>query len=331
MQVHLTSPNFCDLLQNMAQQVRADLQETEVSQQFQFPAEVGQGWVQRLQLRPGLYLTLERMALSEPLTILANEGMLTSTLDICFCLSGQVQGSHWDSHQTTNLSPDRGCLGFSPEIRGCLEYAPEEPVQLVNIGIDINTLTGFLHHQVEMLPLDLQQSLFGNSQTPYIHHYITTTAAQVALQQILHCPYHGFTRRLYLESRVIELLAHLLQHLSPATASSSKLSPDDIERIYAASDILKHQLEHPPSLLQLAHQVGLNDYKLKLGFREVFGTTAFGYLWSVRMQEAALLFKRDGLGVTEVALTVGYASSTSFSAAFKRKFGTSPQQYRQHC
>ncbi|ABW31676.1 helix-turn-helix transcriptional regulator [Acaryochloris marina] len=331
MQVHLTAPNFCDLVQNVAQQVKADLQETELLQQFQFPVEFGQGWVQRLNIRPGVTLTLERMTLFEPLTILASQGMSTSTLDICFCLSGQVQGSHWDSHQTTTLSANRGCLGFSPEIRGCLEYASAEPVQLVNIGIDIHELASVLHHPVEMLPLALQHSLLGNSQCPYIQHFTTTTASQVALQQILNCPYNGLPRRLYLESRVIELLAHLLQSLSPSTASSSKLSPDDIERIYAASEILKHQLEHPPSLLQLAHQVGLNDYKLKLGFREVFDTTAFGYLWSVRMQEAALLLKRNRMGVTEVALSVGYSSATSFSAAFKRKFGTSPQKYRQHC
>ncbi|MDZ7960171.1 MAG: hypothetical protein RMY34_20195 [Aulosira sp. DedQUE10] len=41
---------------------------------------------------------------------------------------------------------------------------------------------------------------------------------------------------------------------------------------------LVYNLEFTPSLITLARIVGLNDYKLKQGFQQVFNTTVFGYL-----------------------------------------------------
>lgn len=332
MQVCLTSENFSDLLKDVAQQTCSDLQENEQMQYFQFPEQLGSGSVQRLRLRPGFYLTLERMELKESLKLLAADGMATSSLDICFCLSGQVQGQQWSGDWIASPCPNRCCLGFSPEIRGFLEYAPTEVIQLVNISIDLAELPHISHTPVEKLPLPLKRIVQGTAESSFMEHCVMPVSSQLALHQIMHCPYQGVTRHLYLESRAIELLAHLFQQLAPTQATGKqRLSAEDIERIYAASDILRLQLEYPPSLLELARQVGLNDYKLKRGFREVFDTTAFGYLWSARMEQAALMLGQDRRGVTEVAHAVGYSSSTSFSAAFKRKFGTSPQQYRQNC
>jgi AraC-like DNA-binding protein len=106
-----------------------------------------------------------------------------------------------------------------------------------------------------------------------------------------------------------------------------KLQADDIERIYQARDILRDRFKNPPSLINLAHQVGLNDYKLKIGFRHVFGTTTFGYLHSYRMEQASQLLRERHLSVTAVAKAVGYASRSSFVKAFQKKFGVSPSRY----
>lgn len=91
-------------------------------------------------------------------------------------------------------------------------------------------------------------------------------------------------------------------------------------------------MDDPPSLLALARQVGLNDFKLKRGFRQVFGTTAFGYLHDQRMERARQLLEERRFNVTEVACTVGYANPSHFAAAFKRKFGVNPGAYsRDYC
>ena len=96
-----------------------------------------------------------------------------------------------------------------------------------------------------------------------------------------------------------------------------------------AKAILLTNLEHPPSLLELAQRVGLNDCKLKRGFRQLFGTTAFGYLYQQRMEKARDLLKVDTMNITEVTAVVGYTNPSAFGAAFKRMFGTTPSAYRR--
>lgn len=85
------------------------------------------------------------------------------------------------------------------------------------------------------------------------------------------------------------------------------------------------RLANPPSLMSLARQVGLNDRKLKQGFRQVFGTTAFGYLHNHRMEQARSLLLENQLSVTAVAHSVGYTNLCAFSTAFRKKFGVSPR------
>ncbi|MGQ9872393.1 helix-turn-helix transcriptional regulator [Leptodesmis sp.] len=106
------------------------------------------------------------------------------------------------------------------------------------------------------------------------------------------------------------------------------LRQSDLERLYQAQAILRQDLENPPSLLELAKQVGLNDYKLKSGFRQIFGTIVFGYLHQRWMQIAYELLISSDLKVTEVASQVGYTSLSAFSTAFKKFFGISPSRCR---
>jgi AraC-like DNA-binding protein len=105
------------------------------------------------------------------------------------------------------------------------------------------------------------------------------------------------------------------------------LRPDDIERIHEARDILIRNLQDPPYLLDLAWQVGLNDTKLKRGFRQIFGTTVFGYLQLKRLERARSLLEERNMNVSEVAATVGYSSLSHFAKVFTQHFGAKPSFY----
>lgn len=105
-------------------------------------------------------------------------------------------------------------------------------------------------------------------------------------------------------------------------------SPDDLKRLHQAQQILTHRLTNPPSLMELSRQVGLNDYKLKQGFRHIFGTTVFAYLRTCRMERAQQLLAARELSIAEVAHTVGYTSQSRFCDAFKKQFGTTPKAYQ---
>lgn len=192
------------------------------------------------------------------------------------------------------------------------------------------TLVG---EQFEALPLLLRQLIQTPqpSQRSFWHVHATTAAMHSAIHQILHCPYQGLTRWLYWEGKVLELIALRLEQvsqLSPQVATVSGLHPEDVERVHYASAILLQRLDNPPSLLELARLAGLNDYKLKQGFRQVFGATVFGYLQTHRMERAKKLLAEPTFNIAGVAQAMGYASQSHFCHMFKQQFGMTPRHYR---
>ncbi|NJO82726.1 MAG: helix-turn-helix transcriptional regulator [Blastochloris sp.] len=189
-------------------------------------------------------------------------------------------------------------------------------------------------HRYVMAPraehADLWHGLFDRAPShPVARAQRVTTAITGLLAQIEHCPFDGPLRHIYLEAKALELLTLALDliavHPTVCQCSTTPLRRDDAERIRHARDLLLADVANPPSLLALARHVGINDHKLKRGFRELFGTTVFGYLRAQRMEVAQHLLQQRHLSVGEVAQSVGYINASKFAAAYRRHFGRSPK------
>lgn len=229
-----------------------------------------------------------------------------------------------------------GCnyLYHLPEVIEFEEWYKKESIQLVMVLIYPDSLKKF-DQSYEYLPQPLRRLIEGDLTTRFYQPLGKTTAAmKQVLYQTLHCPYQGMMKQMYLESKALELLTLQFTHWTEDTQKSARFSQtetrlrsDDVERLYQARELLLQQLDNPPSLLSLARQVGLNDCKLKWGFRRLFGTTVFGCLREYRLERSRQLLATDQMSVTEVAYAVGYSSLPSFSKAFRKRFGSSPLAY----
>ena len=213
----------------------------------------------------------------------------------------------------------------------CLNYRPaNQQFQHLSIAVDFKQICTFDSAGESLSPLI--GSLLRGKSTNRFHQSLSSTAAiSIVLRQILENPYSGATQRMYLEAKALELLAMQFHQLTeqPDTAIMSPMvRPADRERLHQARDVLRREFEQPPSLQALAKQVGLNEFKLKQGFRQLFGTTVFGYLRAHRMEQAQQLLRGRELTVTTIAHRVGYASRSQFSRAFKQTVGMTPREYR---
>jgi AraC-like DNA-binding protein len=150
------------------------------------------------------------------------------------------------------------------------------------------------------------------------------TRLQAIIKEILEAGHPGFIRRIFLESKILELLSIQL-HQAETKAATKGFSKDDVARLQEAKHIIAQNLQTPCSLIELARKTGLNDFKLKKGFKTLFGHTVFGYLFELRMDNAYSLLQ-DGKSVSEVAEVIGYKNPHHFTAAFKKKFGFLPSQ-----
>jgi AraC family transcriptional activator of pyochelin receptor len=300
---------------------------------LEFPQRLGTGYLCCMQVRPGFEVTIHDSEFHEPL-LFEGEYLGHRPIGLSFCLSGRTVYSMRGVKEVLRMEPQRSLLLLGPpDFYGAAEYAIGQRIQLISIGVEPSILSPFLESQRDNLPsmfTRLVEDTQPTRQPVYCQLGAISPAIHIVLKQMLSCPYQGVMKRLYFEGKALELMALTLtrmladDHRQPATLL---LRPDDIERIHKARDVLLDKMDEPPSLLALARQVGLNDFKLKRGFRQVFGTTAFGYLHEQRMERARQLLEERRLNVTEVACTVGYANPSHFAGAFKRRFGVNPSAY----
>ncbi len=150
------------------------------------------------------------------------------------------------------------------------------------------------------------------------------------ISDIINCPLSGSLGTIFLEGKVLELLAYQLhQYHSIDLAQHMPMSRSDREIFFEIKAYLTDTFEKEHSLRSLSRQFGINECKLKKGFRELFGTTVFGYIHAMKMQQARTLMEEAGYTVSEVASRTGYKNPNHFSAAFKKQFGLSPSVIRK--
>ena len=254
---------------------------------------------------------------------------------ISFCLSGKQRVSFRDQKDDFIVGHGQNILCFTPRSMCTAEHSSGQTYDYVNIRIERSQLNALMDGQFDRIPADIHSIIDESNKNYYSHIGSMIPSMHMVIHQILNCPYLGFLKRMYLESKAMELITHQLAQLAfdeNGPKKSFVLRPDDIERIHEARDILIRNLENPPSLMELARQTGLNDTKLKRGFRQVFGTTVFGCLHAYRMEQGRQLLAEGKMNVTEVAYEVGYSSRPYFSRAFTRHFGLNPIVYlRGNC
>jgi AraC-like DNA-binding protein len=300
---------------------------------LEFPDRLGKGYLCGMQMRPGFEVIIHDSEFHESLR-LEGEYCGHQPIGLSFCLSGRTMYSMRGVKEVLCMEPQQSLLLLGPtEFHGAAEYGAGQRIQVISIGVEPSIFAPFLTSQRDSLPAmftRLIEDACPVRQPVYYRLGAIAPAMHIVLTQMLTCPYQGMMKRLYCEGKALELMALTLTRLLAADRGQPVpllLRPDDIERIHKARDILLDNMDEPPSLLTLARQVGLNDFKLKRGFRQVFGTTAFGYLHEQRMERARQLLEERRFNVTEVACTVGYANPSHFASAFKKKFGVNPGAY----
>jgi AraC-like DNA-binding protein len=324
MAITLSQRDYCALFQTIEKQPTSSNDEFDLV--WTYPEQLGQGYWREIRLRDGLELAIAHYQLHNPITIQSPERK--HPLEYTFYLSGGYQ-----SQQNCTCAGQYSLYGSGlAPVEETTEWTDTKQIA-VNVHLDPAVFLTWLGQTPDSVAPELQHLIKPFTQTYYERSGATTGTMQMVLQQILQCPFQGVTKRMYLESKASELMALLVEQEialhqdKKKTRYSHLLKPDDVDRIYYASDILLQRLDDPPSLIELARQVELNDCTLKRGFHQVFGTTAFGYLHQHRLEQARQLLEERRLNVSEIAQAVGFANRSYFAAAFRKKFGVTPREY----
>ncbi|WP_347923935.1 AraC family transcriptional regulator [Pontimicrobium sp. SW4] len=187
---------------------------------------------------------------------------------------------------------------------------------------------------IEALPND-EGELFSEMLNQLVNpsdHYVEgpafymTPEMQTIVDSIFNIQYEGKTKMMFFRSQITALLSHFFGQL--AIMKTEKIKTSEREKLIKAKTILSENLDNPPSLTELSKEIGLNTFKLKKDFKELFGVPVFKYLQNERLTTAHKLMRNQEATVQEAAWHVGYDSLSSFSNAFAKKFGYRPSQIK---
>ena len=151
------------------------------------------------------------------------------------------------------------------------------------------------------------------------------------IKDILECPFDPQTSPFYFDLKAREFLFVMLSEAyNGKSYSRFRLTPFEKGRIKEVREILlKDITKKPPSIRELAKKISVNEFKLKKGFREIFGTSIFECLLEARMDKARELLLTTDLPIKSICSQVGYPRITNFITAFRRKYGYTPGSMRR--
>lgn len=124
----------------------------------------------------------------------------------------------------------------------------------------------------------------------------------------------------------------LLYLLSASEKTSDTISEPGQDVARTLADTLRYMEEHldePLTIPILSRRACLSATSFKESFRRLYGQSVHAWLRQRRMEQAAELLQSSALSVLGVAQSVGYASASQFTAAFRRQYGLTPSQYRK--
>lgn len=146
------------------------------------------------------------------------------------------------------------------------------------------------------------------------------------IHEMLRNPYGENLRDFYYQNCIRELLFfHLTQHNQPIPG---KLEDRDIAAIYHADSIISSNLHQHFTIDKLSRMTGTNQFKLKKGFKHVFGMGVFHRLLFRRMEHAKVLLETTDKSIGEIAMLAGYDTAAGFIHAFGREFKKTPREWR---
>ncbi|MDR7129566.1 AraC-like DNA-binding protein [Algoriphagus sp. 4150] len=260
--------------------------------------------------------------------ILLNFESDIETIEMHFALKGKSTATTGIFDKSISFVPNRHNIIYANGICGKMQWESEE-FRLCEINLTPFFFKKFLPQDHQLFETFRNTIEKGNSGLLHQDHRRISHQMYRIIDEIMGCERTGIFKRMFLEAKVIELLLLQLEQFSDDSFSHSTLKKPDVDKIYAVREFILQNLDATCSLIDLAHLVGTNDFILKKGFKELFGTTVFGFWSDAKMDQAKQLLMGENMNVGEVSQRIGYKNQRHFSAAFKRKFGILPSHFKK--
>ena len=279
----------------------------------------------------GTFMVLIEQSIAEE-TIVDQCGFDDQVVAFSFYGSGNVELDINYGGKTKKYCNTKGiALSFSAnnQVQFVHTISNKKPLQCICVVSSIKNILKLPEQETEVFTQYLYELI--NPKDHYVEGptFYMSPDMQSAVDKIFNTQYAGTTRMMFIRSQVMELLSHFFAFISETNNQSTDIKNPERQKLYHAKEILSNNIEAPPSLNELSKLIGLNSFKLKKNFKELFGVPVFKFLQNERLNKAHELLSKRDVSIQEAAGLVGYESMSSFSSAFLKKFGFRPSEIRK--
>jgi len=250
------------------------------------------------------------------------------TVEMHFALKGRSRAAGETLAATIDFETCQHNILYGNSICGQMQWEREE-FQLCEINLSPDFFKKFLPDN-SILFNDFRNIIEkGKSGLLTDINRRITHEMHALIDSIINCERKGVFKKIFLEAKIMELLLLQLEQLADNNVSNTTLRKPDVDKIYAVREFLLGNMDSNNTLVNLAHLVGTNEFTLKKGFKELFGTTVFGFWNDAKMEHAKKLILDKNMTIGEVSDAIGYKNQRHFSDAFRRKFGFPPSKLKK--
>lgn len=293
-----------------------------------FPTDtiLGKGFFTELFFN-GIHIGYGDFALNQHTELFIESDM--ETVEMHFTLCGDTLTKNIDTGIQFELSCNQHNIYYSNGFKGNSEWSNKSKMQVFEVNLLPSFFERYLPNHTHAFK-SFRKQLHHSQQSQLCAHNLQITPKMLwVIREILNSQRQGVFKKMFIEAKVIELLMLQFEQISEHQCDVfCSLRKADIEKMHQVKEIILNNLATPCSLINLAQRVGTNEFTLKKGFKEVFGTTVFGFWNELKMQESKNLLLEHKLNVSEVSERIGYKNPQHFSTAFKKYFGISPSQLK---
>lgn len=242
-----------------------------------------------------------------------------------FCIKGGTKFVFNKGRYSLDIEEENSLLLYNPQRELPIDLQVEPNSWIVSILISIKKFHRLFSQEADYISFLNSE----NKDKKYYKDGIITPSMAIVLNQLINYSLNSSIKQLYFKGKAYELLSLYFNRSEDADVEQCPFLVDEanVIKIRKAKDIIVSRMAEPPTLQELADEIGLNIKKLKEGFKQIYGDSVFSFLFDYKMEVARKLLEAGENNVNEVGHKIGYSTSSHFISAFKKKYGTTPKKY----
>ena len=242
-----------------------------------------------------------------------------------FCVKGSSKFVFNEGRYALRIMEENSLLLYNPQRELPINLEMDPNSWIVSVLISIKKFHGLFSQEADYISF-LNED---NRDKKYYKDGVISPSMAIVLNQLINYNLNQSIKDLYFKGKAYELLSLYFNRSEDANIEQCPFLADEtnVIKIRKAKEIILARMAEPPSLQELADEIGLSLKKLKEGFKQIYGDSVFSFLLDHKMEVARKLLESGNDNVNEVGLKVGYSTASHFIAAFKKKYGTTPKKY----